>query len=122
MRPLWKIEKAVLDITAGQYVRSLEALRFQIASAQVGSFKNSGAGFFSTLCVDPSSPPLIESSPLSGAYGDVLGIEHGMGFIVFLEDGRLSMIEGYCNANVATTGFDFERAFFDLVPWESRFA
>jgi hypothetical protein len=72
------------------------------------------------LKVATEAPLLKEKSPLSGAYGNVLGIEHGMGFIVFLENGRLSLIEGYCNGNVSTVGFDFERATFDLKPWGSK--
>jgi hypothetical protein len=63
---------------------------------------------------------LKERSPLSGAYGNVLGVEHGIGFIVFLENGRLSLIEGHCNGNAPTAGFDFEKATLDLKPWGSK--
>src|SRR5258706_6924946 len=114
MRPLWKIERAVLGITAQQYPGSAEALYQQITSAVVASFENSGAGFFSNLEVDPGTPEIVEKSPLMGAHGEVLGIEHGMGFIVFLTHGRISMIEGYCHGDASTVGFDFERAVFGL--------
>jgi hypothetical protein len=95
MRPLWPIEREVLEITAAEYPASAEALRQQIDTARVISFKNSGAGFFSDLVVATNAPLLTEKSPLNGAYGNVSGIEHGIGFIVFLKDGRLSMIEGH---------------------------
>ena len=68
-------------------------------TAQVVSFENSGVGFFSNLAVGDDTPLLAETSPLSGAYGDVVGIEHGMGFIVFLKEGRIAVIEGYCNGD-----------------------
>jgi hypothetical protein len=120
MRPLWPIEREVLEITAAEYSGSAEALRRQIDTAQVTSFENSGAGFFSNLVVDDDAPAMSEKSPLSGAYGSVLGIEHGMGFIVFLKDGRLSMIEGYCNGGGPTTDIDFSRAVYGLMPWSPK--
>jgi len=120
MRPLWPIEREVLEITATEYSGSVEAMRRQIDTAQVTSFENSGAGFFSDLAVADDAPVLLENSPLSGAYGSVLGIEHGMGFIVFLKDGRLSMIEGYCNAGGPTIDIDFSRAVYGLMPWSPK--
>lgn len=120
MRPLWPIEREVLEITAAEYSGSAEAIHRQIDTAQVVSFENSGAGFFSNLAVANDSPLLSEKSPLNGAYGSVLGIEHGMGFIVFLKDGRLSMIEGYCNGGGPTTNFDFSRAVYGLMPWTPK--
>jgi hypothetical protein len=117
MRPLWPIEREVLEITAAEYPASAGALRRQIDTARVVSFENSGAGFFSDLAVAPDAPQLSEKSPLSGAYGSVLGVEEGMGFIVFLNDGRLSMIEGYCYGGSPTTDIDFSRVVFGLMPW-----
>jgi hypothetical protein len=120
VRPLWPIEREVLEITAAEYSASAEAIRRQIDTAQVVSFENSGAGFFSNLAVADDAPVLSEKSPLSGAYGSVLGIEHGMGFIVFLKDGRLSMIEAYCNGGGPTIDIDFSRVVYGLIPWTSK--
>lgn len=120
MRPLWPIEREVLEITARDYSGSAEILRRQIDTAQVIRFENSGAGFFSDLRVAPDAPPMPEKSPLNGAYGRVLGVEDGMGFIVFLTNGRLSMIEGYCNGSGPTTDIDFSRVVFALMPWGSK--
>jgi hypothetical protein len=117
MRSLWPIEREVLEITAAEYPASTRALRQQIDTVQVVEFENSGAGFFSNLAVAPDVPLLSESSPLKGAHGIVDGIEHGMGFIVFLKDGQLSMIEGYCNDVGPTTDIDFSRVVFALTPW-----
>jgi hypothetical protein len=117
MRPLWPIEQEVLEITAAEYPSSAEAFRQQIRTARVVRFENSGAGFFSTIEVAGDAPVIPEESPLSGAYGNVTGIEHGMGFIVFLEDGRISMVEGYCNGSGPTTDIDFSQAVYELMPW-----
>ncbi len=120
MRSLWPIEREVLEITAAEYPASGEILRRQIEGVQVVSFENSGAGFFSNLAVSADVPLLAETSPLSGAYGDVVGIEHGMGFIVFLKEGRISMIEGYCNGHTPTQDFDFSGSTFELRPWSAN--
>jgi hypothetical protein len=120
MRPLWKIERTILNITAEEYPESEEFLKKQITSAQVAKFENTGAGFFSHLYIDPVCATIAESSPLIGCYGSVIGIEHGMGFIVFLREGRLWLVEGYTHGNVTTVGFDFEKAVFGLTPWGPR--
>ena len=122
MRPLWPIEREVLEITAAEYPASGDVLRRQIETVQVVSFENSGAGFFSILAVSDDTPPLTETSPLSGAYGDVVGIEHGMGFIVFLKEGRISMIEGYCNGDTPTQDFDFSGSTYELRAWGANHA
>ena len=119
MRPLWPIERAVLEATAHDYPGLADDIRRQAEAAQVTEFENSGAGFFSTVTVAPDAPLLPDKSPLDGAYGSVEGIEHGIGFVVFLEGGRLSLIEGYCHGDVSTVGFDFEVAEFDVKPWSA---
>ena len=86
-------------------------------AAMVSNFENTGAGFFSTIVAAEDPPTLTEESPLDGAYAKVEGIEHGMGFIVFLKDGRVSLIEGYCHGDDSTGGLDFARLKFDLRPW-----
>lgn len=40
-----------------------------------------------------------------------------MCFLVFLKDGWVSLIEGYCHGDVSTVGLDFSRVEFELRPW-----
>jgi hypothetical protein len=117
VRALWAIERAVFEATAEDYPKSAKALRLLANTALVANFENTGAGFFSTIILADDAPALSEKSPLDGAYANVEGIEHGMGFIVFLTDGRVSLIEGYCHGDVSTVGLDFSRVKFDLRPW-----
>ena len=42
-----------------------------------------------------------------------------MGFPVFVEDGRISLIEGSCFGDASTAAIDFGQAGFDLEPWSS---
>jgi hypothetical protein len=46
----------------------------------------------------------------------VARIEHGMGFLVFLENGYVSLIEGY-TYDASTVGLDFQKVTFDVRPW-----
>ena len=117
MRTLWPIERAVLEATAQDYPQSADALRLLAETAMVSDFENTGAGFFSTIVVANDGPALDEKSPLDGAYANVEGIEHGMGFLVFLREARVYLIEGYCHGDVSTVGVDFSRVNFDLRPW-----
>ncbi|OYU91389.1 MAG: hypothetical protein CFE29_00380 [Bradyrhizobiaceae bacterium PARB1] len=117
MRTLWPIEQEILAIAAAAYPASAETIRQQISTAYVVSYENSGSGFFSDLTVAATTPLLEEKSYLDAAYGNVAGVNEGMGFIVFLKDGRLSMIEGYCNGDDSTAGIDFSRVVFELKSW-----
>ena len=83
MRPLWPLEREVLEFTASEYPASAEALRQQIDTARVISFENSGAGFFSDLVVATNAPLLTEKSPLTGLTGVCLGSNTAWGSSFF---------------------------------------
>src|SRR5687768_5121141 len=121
MPPLWPIERAVLDATAQDYPASVAILRQQIETAQVTAFENTGAGFFSTVSVSADAPRLPDKSPLDGAHGSVNGVKEAMGFVVFLKDGRLSLIEGYCQAIDSTVEIDFATTDFNLRPFSAGY-
>lgn len=90
-------------------------------AAQVTAFENTGAGFFSTVSVPADAPRLPEKSPLDGAHGSVDGVADAMGFIVFLEGGHLSVIEGYAQAIKSTAEIDFATVEFQLRPYSAGF-
>ena len=117
MRPLWPIERAVLEATAQDYPAFAESLRRQTVAARVTQFENSGAGFFSTITLSDDAPRLPDKSRLEGAVGGVEGIEDGMAFIVFMEGGRLSLIEGYSQGGASTDAVDFSVVPFEIRPW-----
>ena len=116
MRELWPIERAVLEAAAHDYPASADVLREQIATAQVTNFENTGVGFFSTVEVAREARPVSDQSPLDAATGSVASIPHGMGFLVFLEDGHIALIEGY-TYDGSTADLDFEMVAFEAKPW-----
>ncbi len=83
------------------------------------NFENTGAGFFSTVVVPPNAGLIADRSPLDGAYGAVDGVDFDMGFVVFLENGRVSLIEGYSHGATPTADINFAQVAFDLKPWSA---
>jgi hypothetical protein len=106
----------VLAATALHYPDSLGGIKQHIKTAQVTDFENTLAGFFSTLSVPKDTLQLPDKSPLTGGYGRVGGIKNGMGFVVFLEDGRVSLIEGF-TYGTSTSGINFATVEFSLGAW-----
>ena len=118
MRKLWPIEQAVFEAAAHDYRASANALAEQMVVAQVTDFENTGAGFFSTVSMPSDTRRLSEASPLDVAIGTVAGTDApGMGFLIFLEDGRVSLIEGYTFGMSSTVPIDFSSVDFKLIPW-----
>ena len=117
MRPLWPIERAALEATAQDYPALAETLRQQADEARVTQFANSGAGFFSTISVSADAPLLLGHTRLEGAVGTLEGLQHGMAFVAFFEDGRLSVIEGYSQGGGATADIDFAVVPFEVRAW-----
>ena len=65
------------------------ALRAQAARACLASREYTGAGFHCSFEV-PAEVPRV-----SAPSGFELGLEHGAGFLLFVRDGRMTMLEGY---------------------------
>ena len=84
------------------------------------SRENSGTGFFTELSVDSSlAAPLGSQGPLGHLATDLSELDHGMGFVVFLTTGYVSLIEGY-SYEEDTSAIDFSQAAFTpLRPFSS---
>lgn len=85
-----------------------DVLREQFRTCRVTGRVMSGAGFFTNLRVDPSSTPApaVVGNPLGHgrAFADdviaeLADVNHGAGFLLWLEAGRLSQLEGYTFAD-----------------------
>jgi hypothetical protein len=98
MRELNRLESEVLDKLFAGSDPALTALRRQAAIAKVESKRLTGVGFYVTFTVpEGEAPAPVRASRIS--FGDVgariPGLEHGAGFEVFIENGKLRMLEGY---------------------------
>ena len=97
MDGLNEFEQQVLDkLLAGDHP-ALVALRGQAERARVIRREYTGVGFFCDFDVPSDATPLPTQSDFH--VGDVNasldGLKHGAGFVIFVRNGRLAMLEGY---------------------------
>jgi hypothetical protein len=76
---------------------ALALLRRQAEQARAASRKMTGVGFFTKFALPPGVPRLPGRQTFK--FGDVNGtadnVNHGVGFLLYVDDGALSMLEGY---------------------------
>lgn len=90
-------ERDVLRVLLSGDDAGLEILRLQCDSAHVVSREYTGHGFFTGITTAADVPRL----PYRGSvrFGDIgaalAGLEHGAGFLLFIDDGLITMLEGY---------------------------
>jgi hypothetical protein len=90
-------------------------LERQLAAAAVTNRENSGAGFFTTIAVADDAPQV--SSPRVLGYetqARAAGLEHGLGFILFMENGRLHLLEGFAWGPESTASLDLAALTFEV--------
>lgn len=97
MEDLSRLERAVLEKLLLGDQEALELLRRQLATAQVVHREMTGAGFLTRLVVSQSLPAADIPSKvyLGDVVAEVEGLRYGLGFILFIEHGRLALLEGY---------------------------
>lgn len=72
-------------------------LREQLNAAIVTDRKNTGSGFYVNFLV-PSNAPRISANPsfeISNVVGKLNGGKLDVGFVLFVKDGGVSMLEGF---------------------------
>jgi hypothetical protein len=111
---LSSLEQAVLDAMALQVPELADALGSQQAKIRVTDRESTGAGFYTTLDVSQRSPIKGVASPLGDVGATIVGLRHGMGFLLWLRNGHIHRLEGY-SYEESTSGIDFERVAFGAV-------
>jgi hypothetical protein len=98
MTQLNVLESAVLNKLLEGNHPALGTLRDQLRVATVRSRRLTGAGFFTEIELPPETI-LARMSPDSFQFGDVEasipGLQHGAGFLVYIRNGMLQLLEGY---------------------------
>jgi hypothetical protein len=97
MSNLTALENRVLEMLLHGDDETLSVFRQQANEATVLSRQLTGVGFFTKFAVRPQAPR-VEGRP-TFKFGDVNGIasnvRHGLGFLLYIEDGVISALEGY---------------------------
>ena len=90
------------------------ALDAQFASATDISRENTGIGFYTRFTVARNSTTALSGDRLRNRPGaKVEGLEHGMGFILWLKNGFAHCLEGY-SYDESTAEIDFHKAAFEI--------
>ncbi|MEZ5989288.1 MAG: hypothetical protein R3F30_09235 [Planctomycetota bacterium] len=89
------IDRLLPQLVAGRDPVS-EVLRDQLRNATIGGIELSGAGFFVDIDVPPDLPTVAPRN-ITGGSADIelAGVPHGAGCLLFVREGRLSMLECY---------------------------
>src|SRR5579864_3063429 len=91
------LERAVLRAICEKHSVDRVALETQLSNATVIGRVNTGAGFYTQIIMQRDSVPSVGGERLrSGPMATVEGLEHGMGFILWLKEGFADSLEGYC--------------------------
>jgi len=91
-------------------------LEQQLSVATVTERENSGRGFFTTLSVPATVAPVERSDPLSGeTFARIPGLEHGLGFALFFEGGRIETLEGFAYGPESTASLDLMNGAFEVL-------
>jgi hypothetical protein len=109
-----QLEVAALCSIFSETPELAAGLQCQLAAATVTERENSGAGFFTTIRV-PEDPPRVNSPKVLGheTHAHIRGMEYGLGFVLFMRDGALDMLEGYALAG-STSALDLTDLQFEV--------
>ena len=100
-RVLTSLEKTVLAVMLDRPGEPYATLQQQLAHAVVAKREFSGVGFFTSFTIPGDAPVKCDVADcvIQDVAADISCLEHGAGFILFVRNGVLSMLEG-----VASTG------------------
>jgi predicted transcriptional regulator len=112
MNELTALEKAVLQKIASQCSEACELLYAQLTNLSVTDRRNTGAGFYTAFKVDSRCQIVSVNSPIGEVTAEVSGLDHGMGFLLWLKNGYINQLEGYSfeedTSDIDWTNLNFE--------------
>ncbi len=109
------LEVAALRAIFSETPELAPALKRQLDGSVVTDRENSGGGFFTTIAVADDAPTVNSPSVLGyDTHARIGGLEHGFGFVLFMKDGRLHMLEGFAWAPESTHGLDLTALQFEI--------
>lgn len=101
------LEAKVLGSICEMHRADRTALESQLATAVIRSRENTGAGFYTRFEVRSRQDAIPGERKRIGRNAKIEGLKHGMGFILWLNDGYAATLEGY-SFGEDTSSIDFE--------------
>jgi len=110
-----KLEQAALHAIFLETPEFAGELNQQLEKTAVVTRENSGCGFFTTLAVPADALQVITPRVLGYAtHARILGLEHSLGFVLFMGNGRMQLLEGYAWGPESTVALDFLNVTFEI--------
>jgi hypothetical protein len=94
---LTPLEEAVLHALLDRPGEPFATLRQQLDHVQITSREFSGAGFFTEFAL-PGDAPIgrdLEDATFGDVHANLPGLHHGAGFLLFVRQGTIVMLEGF---------------------------
>ena len=115
MTEFTELETAALHSIFSETPELASALERQLAAATVTERENTGGGFFTTIAVADDAPCVSIPGVLGyETQARVQGLKHGLGFVLFLKDGRLETLEGFAWGPESTASLDLASLKFEI--------
>ncbi len=95
MEILNDLERAVLNKLLSGDHPVLATLRKQATKVHLIKREYTGVGFFCNFDVSSEAPILKGNFTIDDVNADIDSIKHGAGFVLFIANGRLDVLEGY---------------------------
>jgi hypothetical protein len=96
MMQLSELELEVLKLLLRGDDNVLNCLRNQLARISIKERESSSAGFFTTFESDQTiKAKAYISFKIGDVHGEISGLENGAGFVLYIKNGKLEMLEGY---------------------------
>ena len=88
------LELAALHSMFAEVPSLAQQLERQLSAASVTNRESTGVGFFTSISVPLTAEAVERSEPLSGeTHARLPGLEHGLGFVLFFNEGRIATLE-----------------------------
>ena len=109
------LEVAALRAIFSETPELAQALGRQLDASVVTKREDSGGGFFTTMSVAHDAPAVDSPSVLGDAtHARVDSLAHGLGFVLFMQAGRLHMLERFAYGPESTHDLDLAALQFEI--------
>ncbi len=91
---LAELEKDAIDLLLKGESRDIKILKKQYEVSVVKNRELTGSGFYTYFEIPKNSPTLDDKNSHIGNVGaNISGLQHGVGFVIFVENGKISFLE-----------------------------
>lgn len=91
------LERAVVGMLLDKPGEPFDTIRQQLWHATISARRFTGVGFFTDFTVAPDAPVRrdLPDATIGDVRADFPGLQHGAGFLLFIRDGVVTMLEGF---------------------------